>query len=129
CRPAVDGGWSRPDNPACEPRSRGFSPFRLSTAPGGQDMARNYHAAINLHITWHTKGSAPLLEPNVEAIVHHYLRGRCINTEGVYIHEIGGMEDHVHLCVGIAPTVLISDFVGQLKGASSHEAEKPRERG
>ncbi len=87
-------------------------------------MARNYYAEINLHITWHTKASAPLLEPKVEAIVHHYLRGRCINTEGVYIHEIGGIEDHVHLCVSIAPTVLISEFVGQLKGASSHEANQ-----
>ena len=53
-------------------------------------MARNYYAEINLHIVWHTKGSAPLLVPKVEAIVHHYLRGRCINTTGVYIHEIGG---------------------------------------
>jgi putative transposase len=42
----------------------------------------------------------------------------------VYIHEIGGIEDHVHLCVTIAPTVLISEFVGQLKGSSSHEANQ-----
>ena len=56
-------------------------------------MARNYYAEINLHIVWHTKGSAPLLEPKVEAVVHHYLRGRCINTSGVYVHEIGGVED------------------------------------
>jgi hypothetical protein len=58
----------------------------------------------------------------VEAIVHHYLRGRCINTPGVYVHEVGGIETHVHLAVSIAPTVLISEFVGQLKGASAHEA-------
>ena len=55
-------------------------------------MARNYYAEINLHVVWHTKGSARLLEPKVEAVVQHYLRGRCINTEGVYIHEIGGIE-------------------------------------
>ena len=36
-----------------------------------------------LHITWHTKQSAPLLVPKLEAIVHHYLRGRCIDTSGV----------------------------------------------
>ena len=46
-------------------------------------MSRNYYAEINLHITWHTKESAPLLIPKVEAIVHHYLRGRCIATPGV----------------------------------------------
>jgi REP-associated tyrosine transposase len=87
-------------------------------------MARNYYAEINLHIVWHTKGSAPLLQPKVEAVVHHYLRGRCMNTSGVYLHEIGGIEDHVHLCVSIAPTVLISEFVGQLKGSSAHEANQ-----
>jgi putative transposase len=87
-------------------------------------MARNYYSEINLHITWHTKESSPLLVPKVEAIAHHYLRGRCINTPGVFIHEIGGIETHVHLCITIPPTLLISDFVGQLKGASSHEVNQ-----
>ena len=85
-------------------------------------MSRNYYAEINLHLTWHTKESAPLLVPDVERVVHLYLRGRCINTSGVYIHEIGGIETHVHLAISIAPTVLISEFVGQLKGSSAHEA-------
>jgi putative transposase len=87
-------------------------------------MARNYYSEINLHLTWHTKESSPLLVPKVEAIAHHYLRGRCINTPGVFIHEIGGIETHVHLCITIPPTLLISDFVGQLKGASSHEVNQ-----
>jgi putative transposase len=42
----------------------------------------------------------------------------------VYIHEIGGTETHVHLAVSIAPTLLISEFVGQLKGASAHDANQ-----
>ena len=87
-------------------------------------MARHYYAEINLHITWHTKGSSPVLEPKVEAIVHHYLRGKCINTPGVYIHEIGGIETHVHLCLSVQPTIAISDFIGQLKGASSHDVNQ-----
>jgi putative transposase len=47
-----------------------------------------------------------------------------INTPGVYIHEIGGIETHVHLAISIAPTVLISELVGQLKGSSAHEANQ-----
>jgi putative transposase len=62
--------------------------------------------------------------PQVEAVVHHYLRGRCITTPGVYVHEIGGIETHVHLAVSLAPTILISEFIGQLKGSSSHEANQ-----
>jgi putative transposase len=87
-------------------------------------MGRNFYAEINLHLTWHTKASAPLLVPQVEAVVYHYLRGRCINTPGVFIHEIGGIETHVHLAVSIAPTILISECIGQLKGSSSHEANQ-----
>ncbi|MSU77529.1 MAG: IS200/IS605 family transposase [Gemmataceae bacterium] len=84
-------------------------------------MARNYYAEINLHLTWHTKGSLPLLEPKIETIVHQFLRSKCIDTPGVFIHEIGGIETHIHLCISIAPTILVSDFVGKLKGASSHD--------
>jgi putative transposase len=87
-------------------------------------MSRNFYAEINLHLTWHTKASSPLLVPKVEAEVHHYLRGRCINTPGVYIHEIGGTETHVHLAISVAPTVLISELVGQLKGSSAHEVNQ-----
>jgi REP element-mobilizing transposase RayT len=87
-------------------------------------MARNYYSEILLHITWHVKESAPLLVPKVDTIVHHYLQGRCINTPGVFIHEIGGIETHVHLALSIAPTILVSDFIGQLKGSSAHEVNQ-----
>jgi putative transposase len=87
-------------------------------------MKRNFYSEINLHITWHTKESSPLLVPKVEAEVHHYLKGRCINTPGVFVYEVGGTETHVHLCVSVWPTLLISDFIGALKGSSSHEANQ-----
>lgn len=87
-------------------------------------MSRNYYSEINLHVVWHTKGSSPLLVPDVEAFTHGWLRQRVVHTEGVYVHEIGGTENHVHLCLEIAPTILISELVGQLKGASSHDVNQ-----
>jgi putative transposase len=87
-------------------------------------MSRNYYGELHLHIVWHTKGSSPLLTPHVEAVAHHYLRHRIINTPDVFFHEIGGIETHVHLAVSIAPTILISDFIGKLKGSSSHEVNQ-----
>ena len=80
-------------------------------------MSLNYYSEINLHLVWHTKGGLPLLKPEIEGSVHRYLKQRLVKTPGVYVHEIGGTETHVHLAVTIPPTVL----VGQLKGASSHE--------
>ncbi|HUU95672.1 MAG TPA: IS200/IS605 family transposase [Phycisphaerae bacterium] len=84
-------------------------------------MPRNVYHEINPHIVWRTKDSAPVLVNHVENRCHHYIRHRAIQTAGVFVHEIGGMPDHVHLVVSVPPTLLISEWVGQqLKGASSH---------
>jgi putative transposase len=87
-------------------------------------MSHNYYSEINLHLTWHTKDSLPLLTPQVEELVHRCVRQRIINTHGAFVHEIGGTETHVHVAVSIPPTLLISEFVGQVKGVSSHEANE-----
>jgi putative transposase len=84
-------------------------------------MPHNYYSEINLHITWHTKNSLPLLTPTVEPLTHRYIKQRLINEKGVFIHEIGGIETHIHLVVSIPPTITISEWIGQLKGASAHE--------
>jgi putative transposase len=84
-------------------------------------MTRNYYSEINLHLVWHTKGSAPLLVPDVETATHRWLKKKLVDTPGVFVHEIGGTETHVHLCMTVSPTIPISEFIGRLKGASSHE--------
>lgn len=83
-------------------------------------MSHNYYSEINLHIVWHTKLSRPLLTGDVERAAHQFLQRRIVDTTGALVHEIGGTETHVHLAVTIAPTITISEFIGELKGASSH---------
>jgi REP element-mobilizing transposase RayT len=87
-------------------------------------MSRNYYSEINLHLVWHTKNSLPLLTSEVEHLAHRFLKKRIVETPGAFVHEIGGIESHVHLAVTIHPTLLISDFVGQLKGGSSHDVNQ-----
>ena len=43
-----------------------------------------------------------------------------METEGVRFHAVGGLHDHVHLAVSVPPTLKISDWIGELKGASAH---------
>lgn len=43
-----------------------------------------------------------------------------IDTDGVFVHEIGGTETHIHIALTVPPTLTISDYVGKLKGGSSH---------
>jgi putative transposase len=87
-------------------------------------MSGNYYSEINLHLTWHTKDSLPLISDRIEPILYRYIRHRIINTPGIFIHEIGGTATHIHIALTIQPTLQISDFVGQLKGASSHEVNQ-----
>ena len=87
-------------------------------------MSRNYYSEINLHIVWHTKSSLPLLTAKVEPIAYRALRKRIVDTPGAYVHEIGGIETHVHLAVTIPPTLLISQWIGQLKGGSAHDVNQ-----
>lgn len=78
-----------------------------------------YHE-IYLHLTWHTKHNQPILTPEIEDRLQHYLVHRSCETPGVFIYEIGGTKDHLHLAVRVPPTLLLSDWIGKLKGASSH---------
>jgi putative transposase len=87
-------------------------------------MSRSYYSEINLHIVWHAKGSRPLLTPDVEHLAYRLLKKRIADTPGAFYHEIGGIETHVHVVVSVPPTLLISDFVGQLKGGSSHDVNQ-----
>jgi putative transposase len=83
-------------------------------------MSRQFYSEINLHIVWHTKNSLPLLTPTIEPLAHRELRRRIVETPGTFLHAIEGTPTHVHLAVTVPPTLLISDFLGQLKGGSSH---------
>lgn len=87
-------------------------------------MSRNYYSELNLHIVWHCKLSSPLLKPQIEPLAHRFLRKRVIETLGAFVHEIGGIETHVHLAITVPPTLLISEFIGQLKGGSSHDVNQ-----
>jgi putative transposase len=80
---------------------------------------RSIYSEINLHITWHIKASIALLTGKIEDRVHHYLKHSVIATGGVTFHEIGGTETHIHLVVSVPPTLLVSDWIGKLKGSSS----------
>ena len=87
-------------------------------------MSRNYYSEINLHLIWHSKQSYPALTPEIESFAHRALRHKIVDSPGAFVHDINGTETHVHLVVTIAPTILISEFIGQLKGPSSHEVNQ-----
>jgi REP element-mobilizing transposase RayT len=83
-------------------------------------MSDAVYCEINFHITWHTKNSLPMIRERIEDRLYHYLTHRILETPGVRLHAIGGIETHVHIGLSAPPSLLISDYIGQLKGSSSH---------
>lgn len=71
------------------------------------------------HVIWTTKNREPLISAELEPELHKYLRGKGLELGGI-AHAVGGTEDHCHIVVSIPPRIAIGDYVGKLKGASSH---------
>lgn len=87
-------------------------------------MSRNYYSEIDLHIVWHTKNSWRLLTPEVESLAHQFVKKRIADAPGAFYYEIGGIDTHVDVVVTVPPTLLISEFIGQLKGGSTHDVNE-----
>lgn len=65
-----------------------------------------------------TKHREPLMEAEWRPRLHEYLGGVTRGLQGIP-QGIGGVADHVHLLVGLKPTHCVSDFMRELKQASS----------
>jgi putative transposase len=90
-------------------------------------MSTAAYSEINFHITWHTKNSLPMITPAIKERLYHYITHKGIGTSGAYLHAIGGIETHIHVAVSTYPEILMSKWIGELKGGSSyyinHEVE------
>ena len=75
------------------------------------------------HLVWATRDRLPMLEGEVRDEVYGLIRAKVIAMNGIF-HAIGGMPDHLHVVVTVPPTLAIAMLVGQIKGASSHQATR-----
>ena len=83
-------------------------------------MSTRAYSEINLHLVWHVKSNLPIITPEIEPRLYRYIRSYALQSKGLIFHEIGGTETHVHVAITMPPTLLISDWIGRVKGASSH---------
>ena len=83
-------------------------------------MSTRAYSEINLHFVWHVNGNRPIISEAIEPRLHRYIRSYALQAKGLIFQEIGGTETHIHIAVTIPPTLLISEWIGKLKGASSH---------
>ena len=75
-------------------------------------------SSLHYHIVFSTKHRTNFIHRSWEERLHEYLGG-IAKTLGGYPQGIGGIEDHVHLLLGLKTTHCISDFMRELKKTSS----------
>lgn len=82
--------------------------------------------SLHYHLVFSTKNRSPMIAPERQADLWMYCGGIVRKLGGAPL-QIGGVEDHIHLLVGIPPTIAVSDFLRELKkGSSTWMKEKVR---
>ncbi len=86
------------------------------------------HVSLHYHLVFSTKDRIPHMHKDWRWRLHAYLGGIVNELGGVPV-TIGGVEDHVHLLVGLRATHCLSDVMQKVKGSSSlwvhEELHKP----
>jgi REP element-mobilizing transposase RayT len=70
------------------------------------------------HIVFSTKGRRRLISKQTQAELWAYMAGICKNV-GIWVHAIGGIEDHVHTLVELPIGIHLPKAVNLLKSNSS----------
>jgi REP-associated tyrosine transposase len=76
------------------------------------------YCSLHYHATFSTKDRYPLITKDWRGNLHAYLGGIVKNLDGVPL-AIGGVEDHVHLLVGLRATHAVAGVMREVKGGSS----------
>ena len=89
------------------------------------------YLSLHYHIIFSTKNRTPSIADSWRDRLHEYLGGTVKGLDA-FPQGVGGVADHVHLLVGLKATHRLSDFLRELKKASSvwvHEELKVTEFG
>ena len=72
----------------------------------------------HFHIVFSTRGRRKLISKQIQPKLWAYMAGICRNV-GIWVHVVGGIEDHIHAVVMAPPTLSPSQIAQYLKGDSS----------
>jgi REP element-mobilizing transposase RayT len=78
----------------------------------------NTFTSLTYHIVFSTKFRRALIGDEIATELYKYIAG-IIREHASQPLEINGVEDHIHILTGIAPTIAVSDMVRLIKSNSS----------
>jgi len=80
-------------------------------------MADTY-SQIYIHVVFAVKGRNNLISIKWKDELYKYITG-IISNEGQKLIALNGMPDHVHILIGLKPTIALSNLVRDIKANSS----------
>ena len=81
------------------------------------------YCQLYYHLVWRTKDSTPWIVSDIEEQIHRLLWKKALGLDA-QVYAVNGMEDHVHMVASLPPALAVADFIGQVKGYSSHRINK-----
>lgn len=78
----------------------------------------NTYSQIYIHIVFAVKGRQNLISQQWKNELYRYITG-IIKNKNQKLIAINGMSDHVHILVGLKPSIATSDLVRDIKANSS----------
>ena len=76
------------------------------------------YTQILYQIVFSTRNREPCLHPDNRPELFKYISGIIKNNKS-HLYRINGVEDHLHIVTHLHPTIALSDFVKDIKVASS----------
>ena len=78
----------------------------------------NTFTSLHFHVIFSTKNREPWIRPEIESRVWSYLGGIARENDMKAL-LIGGIENHIHMLLGLSATLAVSKAVQLIKGGSS----------
>ena len=80
-------------------------------------MSHTYFQNV-MHIVYSTKERRKIIPTQMKKRLWAYTAGIC-KHQGIFVHAVGGMEDHIHLLLQFPATLIIADAIKTIKSNSS----------
>jgi REP element-mobilizing transposase RayT len=76
-----------------------------------------------IHVVFSTKDRRKAISKEFQPQIWAYAAGIC-KKQGIFVHAIGGTEDHVHFLIQVPPTMALAKAVLTIKSNSSRWANE-----
>jgi putative transposase len=87
-------------------------------------MADTY-TKLFIHVVFAVKGRENLISPRWKDDLYKYINGIIVNSDQKLM-IINGMPDHIHILLGVKPTIALSDLIRDIKANSSRFINEKR---